>query len=284
MKRLYKICYPILAVSILAGCSSGIANPSANGSYISEEAAKEKAYNHANVTAKDVASLQLKNDTEDGKDIYSIEFYTKDKKYEYDIDRHTGEILNNESEKVATTIDKEKASETAKNNTSTTTKTTTKNSSSSINTNNSTTSTSITKEKAKSIALNHAKVSENSISGLKIENDWEDGQAVYSISFHAGNYEYEYDITKNNGSILNVEKDYEKQNTSSTNMISKDKAISIALAKVKGATTKNIHIELERDDGKYTYEGEIYYNNKEYEFEIDAYTGNILKWEVDSID
>ena len=63
--------------------------------------------------------------------------------------------------------------------------------------------------------------------------------------------------------------------------ISLEEARDIALARVDGATTSNISIELDRDDGWYVYEGEIFYNGMEYEFEIDADSGNILKWEED---
>lgn len=299
MKKLYKLCYPLLAVAILAGCSNGMANTASDGSYISEDSAKTTAYNHANVNEKDVASIQLTKDKENGKDVYSIEFYTKDKKYDYYIDRSTGEILKNESENLTSAMNNEKNTDSKKNNTSTTVNTTsnsnnktTASNTPSNNTNKSSSSnktpasSSITKEKAKSIAFAHAKVSESNVKGLKIENDWEHGQEAYSVSFYTGNYEYEYDIAKSNGTILKADKDYEKNNNSSNSnsMISKDKAMSIALAKVSGATSSNIYIELEKDDGRYTYEGEINFNNKEYEFEIDAYTGNILKWEVDSFD
>ena len=34
MKKLYKLCYPLLAVAILAGCSNGMANTASDGSYI----------------------------------------------------------------------------------------------------------------------------------------------------------------------------------------------------------------------------------------------------------
>lgn len=61
--------------------------------------------------------------------------------------------------------------------------------------------------------------------------------------------------------------------------ISLEEAQNIALERVPGATEQNISIELERDDGWYIYEGDIEYNGMEYEFEIDADTGNILKWE-----
>ena len=61
--------------------------------------------------------------------------------------------------------------------------------------------------------------------------------------------------------------------------ISLEEARDIALARVEGATASNISIELDEDDGWYVYEGEIFYNGMEYEFEIDADSGNILKWE-----
>ena len=40
---------------------------------------------------------------------------------------------------------------------------------------------------------------------------------------------------------------------------------------------------LETDDGRQVYEGEIRYNDKEYEFEIDAVSGDVVNWEEDSI-
>lgn len=60
--------------------------------------------------------------------------------------------------------------------------------------------------------------------------------------------------------------------------VSREKAIQIVLERVPGATEQSVKIELERDDGRYKYEGEVYYNNVEYDFEIDANTGTILEW------
>ena len=45
-----------------------------------------------------------------------------------------------------------------------------------------------------------------------------------------------------------------------------------------GASEKDIHIELDSDDGQFRYEGDIIYEQKEYDFEIDANSGNILEW------
>lgn len=58
-----------------------------------------------------------------------------------------------------------------------------------------------------------------------------------------------------------------------------EEARQIALDRVPGATEDNISIKLEVDDGWYIYEGDILYNRMEYEFEIDANTGDVLKWE-----
>lgn len=61
--------------------------------------------------------------------------------------------------------------------------------------------------------------------------------------------------------------------------ISLEEATQIALERVPGATEQNISIQLDFDDGWYVYEGDIIYNRMEYEFDIDANTGAILKWE-----
>ena len=66
---------------------------------------------------------------------------------------------------------------------------------------------------------------------------------------------------------------------SGTGRISVEEAKQIALERVPGATDQDISIELDEDDGWYIYEGDILYNRIEYEFEIDAETGSILKWE-----
>lgn len=64
--------------------------------------------------------------------------------------------------------------------------------------------------------------------------------------------------------------------------ISLEKAKSIVLAKIPGATIIKIH--LERDDGIYVYEGEARLGNYEYEFEINASSGVIIGWDKDRID
>ena len=59
--------------------------------------------------------------------------------------------------------------------------------------------------KAKSIALNHAGVSESKAYDMEIELDDEDGTLVYEVEFKSGNREYDYEIDAATGAILHHE-------------------------------------------------------------------------------
>ena len=58
--------------------------------------------------------------------------------------------------------------------------------------------------KAKSVALNHAGLSENKAYDMEIELDDEDGTLVYEVEFKSGNMEYSYEINAT-GAILKHE-------------------------------------------------------------------------------
>ena len=59
--------------------------------------------------------------------------------------------------------------------------------------------------KAKSVALNHAGVSESKAYDMDIELDDEDGTLVYEVEFKYGNMEYGYEITAATGALLKHE-------------------------------------------------------------------------------
>lgn len=63
--------------------------------------------------------------------------------------------------------------------------------------------------------------------------------------------------------------------------LSRDQIISILSSRVSGINTRSLEIELDREHGRMVYEGEFYADAVEYEFVIDAYTGEVLKWERD---
>lgn len=147
-------------------------------------------------------------------------------------------------------------------------------------------------------ALSDAQTTEENVTRLKVSEDREDGQKVYEIRFDAGGMEYDYEVAASDGQILNAEReeliagstasadDTEQDatanptnNTANPNVkLTKEEAMKIALERVPGASEKDIHIELDSDDGQFRYEGDIIYEQKEYDFEIDANSGNILEW------
>lgn len=61
-----------------------------------------------------------------------------------------------------------------------------------------------------------------------------------------------------------------------TDYLGADAVRDILLAEVPGATINEL--ELERSDGIVVYEGEMFLDEMEYEFMVDAVTGAILKW------
>lgn len=63
-------------------------------------------------------------------------------------------------------------------------------------------------------------------------------------------------------------------------LITEKKAKDIALKKVAGAKEADFtEFKLDKDDGRQEYEGKLVHDGKEYEFEIDAVSGDVLKWE-----
>lgn len=144
-------------------------------------------------------------------------------------------------------------------------------------------SVTVTEAQAKEIALEDAGIKAEDVTGIRVNKDKDDGREVYDVEFYVDNKEYDYEIDIATGKILDKDFDIEndfKHYASGTEdgIISRDKAIEIVLKKVSGASGDDVWIELDEDDGYQVYEGEIRYNNKEYEFELNAEDGSILEW------
>lgn len=140
-------------------------------------------------------------------------------------------------------------------------------------------------EAAKAAALAHAGLKAEDVTFVKIELDWEDGRRVYEVEFYTPDgREYDYEIDAATGEIVGVDYDAEGYAPSggSGDYIGEEKARSIALGKVPGAQASHVRkVKLDCDDGRWEYEVEIVYNGMEYEGEIDAVSGEILKWEAE---
>ena len=138
-------------------------------------------------------------------------------------------------------------------------------------------------------ALKDAGVNEADASRIRVTMDRDDGMLVYEVRFDAAEVEYDYEIDAESGRIISTDVERwddddrdDRNRTANANVaVSRNEAVKTALGKVSGATEKDVRIELDYDDGRYRYEGDIIYNGIEYDFEIDADSGRILEWEED---
>ena len=67
-------------------------------------------------------------------------------------------------------------------------------------------------------------------------------------------------------------------------LISVDEVNDIVLKRVPGASADDIKLEMDHDDGRILYEGELIHDGIEFEFKIDAYSGSVIEWEAEFMD
>lgn len=153
----------------------------------------------------------------------------------------------------------------------------------------------ISEQEAKQAAFDAAGVSEKDIEDLECELEWRRGCAVYDIEFEAGGTEYEYQIDALTGKVVEASKQMgpgnmhgqgNKNGQGSTNaacisaQAARDKALEHA--GVQLADASQLKCEFDRDDC--VYEIEFRAGNTEYEYEIDAKTGAVVKSEKEAAD
>ena len=299
-----------LSLLVLAGCSKdGMAG------YIGTAEAKNVALENAGLTASQVKFTDVELDDKNGTHYYQVEFTADGKEYEYDIDALTGAIIesklpagaqaqqntaSNNNTAGNTTPDTNTAGSSNTNNNTAGNTIPAANTAGSSNTNNNTSnntssgtgtaSAALTADQAKNKALAHAGLKANQVTFVKSKLDWDDGRQVYDVEFYTSDYkEYDYEIDASTGEVVSYDFDAEDHAPPATGngqsgTITADQAKEKALSQVPGATVSDIReFETDYDDGRLQYEGKIYYNGMEYEFEIDGYSGAIRSWDAESM-
>ena len=244
---------------------------------ITPDKAKEIALNHAGLKAEDVTFVKVEKDYDNGKEEYEVAFYANGKEYDYEIGTKNGEVISYESDIKDFTIPENSTTNNSNN-----------------------TSTGMTADKAKEIALNHAGLTSDAVNFIKVERDYDNGIEKYEIDFYANGKEYDYEINSIDGQIISYNSEIENYTAPNTTVptptnpqtnnptvnptgISADRAKEIALnhAGVTKDQATGMKVEKDFDDGVTKYEVEFYYNNAEYDYEIDANSGNILSYDRD---
>ena len=115
--------------------------------------------------------------------------------------------------------------------------------------------------------------------------DTEDGRAVYEIEFYVDATEYEMEVDAATGEITDFETEAHSL-IEADGQITEDaaKAIALAFAGLKAEDVTFKKTELDREDGVAVYEIEFTAAGMEYEFDIEAATGKILKSDVEKDD
>ena len=274
-KQLFITGTALALAAALAGCGNAPAADQA--AKISMEQAQTAALEAANIDAADadVSSATLSEVA--GVTCYKVEFTSGDHTYAYSINAENGEVLEaSYRDKNAAPADSTQTDTTASGVTTTPTQT-------APNTNTST--GAVDEAKAQEIALAHAGVKAADATITKSKLDYDDGRQVYEIEWYANGAKYDYEIAVATGEIVNS--GYEAKTvvgTGSSATVSEATAKQTALARVSGATEKDIYEwKLDYDDGRPEYEGKIIYGGTEYEFTIDATSGTVTEWDAEAL-
>ena len=148
---------------------------------IGRDAARTAAEEYAGTTAVDSVTAEVDPELDESPAHYEVELQTAWGEFEYLVDAYTGKVLSGQKDLPATApVGDETAKPIAPTG-------------------------DIGHAKAKSIALNHAGVSEGKAYDMEIELDDEDGTLVYEVEFKSGGMEYSYEINAASGAILKHE-------------------------------------------------------------------------------
>nr|WP_326186206.1 PepSY domain-containing protein [uncultured Oscillibacter sp.] len=268
---------PADALTATASGGATAAQPGASSAIITEARARAIALEHAGVQEADALGLRVKLDREDGVQVYDVEFRAGSIEYEYELRSSDGAILKAERDRDDHWyVSASSAGGTAQ-------------------------AAYIGEAAAKRAALAHAGVQESDTSYIHCWLEYDDGRAeYYEVEFQADSTQYGYEIGLYDGSVLKSERETFGAAAPQTggaqtggaqtggaqaggSYIGEEAAKSAAFnhAGVSAADASRLKCELDVEKGVYVYEVEFEVGRTEYEYEIDAVSGAILKAEQD---
>ena len=279
------------------GASGGGSIP-ASSTDIGSDAALQAALAHAGVAQADATGVRVEREYDDGLLVYDVDFYAGSVEYDYEIAGADGTVLHSSEERYGSAGGNSAGNTTGGNTTGGNT-----------TGGNASGSGDIGSDAALQAALAHAGVAQADATGVRVEREYDDGLLVYDVDFYAGSVEYDYEIAGADGTVLHSsEERYGSAggnsagpttggtttggnttggnasggNTTGGNAsggdIGADRAQSIALghAGLAAGDVYGLKTERDRDNGVTVYEVEFKAGGYEYDYEINASTGEIL--------
>ena len=229
-----------------AEVTSPTAMPDDSG-YITLEEAKKIALEEAGLSDKtDALVVKEEFDRRDGK--FDLEILWGGYEYELELNARTGDILKREVETTRRTAPDLSLRK-------------------------------VSFEEAKAVVCRDL-----GIATLFDKEEYDAFEEEYELELTVAGVKYEYTISALDGDIL--EKEWQGKKMAqpthapdAAGFIGMDKAKELVLkhAKLTGKAVTYKEAKLDREDGRYVYEIEFVYGGMEYEYEVDAATGKILK-------
>lgn len=229
------------------------------GVAISEQEIKEIVSKQTGIADLLFDRLDLERDGGYPNPYYEVEAYKDGVEYNFEIDAVTGEILSQSTDNEAGLIPNTQQATT---------------------TSNAGTATTLSEDDVKKIATETTGKSDLSFPHIALKTD--DGVQVYDVKAISGNEVFDLDIDAVSGQILSSGKAAiaSTTNTTTTAKVTEDQAKEIAGKKagIQNLFFTKIHLSQEADDyaGALYYDIQAYADGVEYEFDIDATTGQVL--------
>ena len=220
---------------------------------ISEQEAKKIALQSANLNESDVTIMSINKDTEDRE--YEIRFYDDVYEYEVDVNYNSGKVINFEK-------DLRDDADYHDNN-----------------------QVTMSEDEARNIALQRVGKTQDEVTFTRVRLDRENSVTVYDVYFYDTEKEYELSIDVDTKEIISYKEDYLNKQGNNTNPsdqyigVEKAKEIVLEHAGLSSSDVNFSKVELDVDYHIATYEIEFYHNYYEYDYEINALTGEVLKYE-----
>ena len=152
---------------------------------IGRDAAACAVEQYAGTTALDSVTAEVDPELDESPAHYEVELQTAWGEFEYLVDAYTGKVLSGQKDLLTAVSASNETTRPANQKVAP-----------------SEAAQDIGYAKAKSIALDHAGVSEDQAYDMDIELDDEDGKLVYEVEFKSGNMEYDYEIDAASGAVL----------------------------------------------------------------------------------
>ncbi len=233
----------IVKYSSEAGSPGAAQTPS-----LTADQARDIALTDAGLAAADVWGMKVELEWKNGQQVYEVEFDASNGEYDYWVSAANGEILRSDNKTAPAS--------------------------------SAGTAGSVTADQARDIALAQAGCALADVWDLKVERDYEHGTAVYEVEFETTKGEYKYDIDASTGAVVKSEQDLHAA-AGTTASLTADQARDIALtaAGLALADVWDQEVSLDAADGRQVNEVEFESRSGDYEYEIDASSGAILKME-----